>query len=142
MFEISATQLWSGLFFFEAPPSVGELAARKGSALFPEGDDLLNISMGFPQKRLRPPDIVCEPAILQYIDVFFCYWYCSAFLDIIWDICLDGTAYIEHRSLDPSCQSKCSNHWRTASCLSFNLQLRYASSGASCSNLRSARSPD
>ena len=88
MFEISATQLWSGLFFFEAPPSVGELAARKGSALFPEGDDLLNISMGFPQKRLRPPDIVCEPAILQYIDVFFCYWYCSAFLGSIWDICL------------------------------------------------------
>jgi hypothetical protein len=55
---------------------------------------------------------------------------------------LDGATYIEHRSLDPSCQSKCSNHWRTASCLGFNLQLRYASSGASCSNLSSAGSPE
>ena len=46
MFEVSAAQLWSELFFFEAPPSVDGLAARKGSALFPEGDDLLNISIG------------------------------------------------------------------------------------------------
>jgi hypothetical protein len=45
MFEVSAAQLWSELFFFEAPPSVDGLAARKGSALFPEGDDLLNISI-------------------------------------------------------------------------------------------------
>src|ERR1700734_3640906 len=101
MFEISAAQLWSGLFFFEAPSSVGSSLHWKGSALFPEGDDLLNISMGFLQKRLGPPDIVCEPAIFQYIDVFFCYWYCLAFLDSIWGIFLDGTTYIEHRSLDP-----------------------------------------
>ena len=52
MFEISVAQLWSGLFFFEAP---GRLAAGKWSALFPEGDDLLNISMGFLQKRLEVP---------------------------------------------------------------------------------------
>src|SRR5580700_1877050 len=90
MFGVSAAQLWSGLFLFEAPPSVGGSLHGKGSALFPEGDDLLNISMGFPQKRSGAPDIVCEPAILQYIDVFFCYWYCSAFLGSIWDICLDG----------------------------------------------------
>jgi len=57
MFEISVAQLWSGLFFFEAPPSCGRLAARKWSALFPEGDDLLDISMGFLQKRLKGPPL-------------------------------------------------------------------------------------
>jgi hypothetical protein len=54
MFEVSAAQLWSGLFLFEAPPSVGGSLHGKGSALFPEGDDLLNISMSFLQKRSGP----------------------------------------------------------------------------------------
>jgi hypothetical protein len=31
MFEISAAQLWSGLFFFEAPPSVGDSLHGKGA---------------------------------------------------------------------------------------------------------------
>jgi len=54
MFEISAAQLWSGLFFFEAPSSVGSSLHWKGNALFPEGDDLLNISYGVPAETFGP----------------------------------------------------------------------------------------
>jgi hypothetical protein len=82
-------------------------------------------------------NIVREPAILQHVHVLLHYYYLfSPSCIAVWNN-LDGKVYIEHHSLNRSGQSGLWVNQLDGQLDCLDSQLRYASSGASCSDSRS-----